>query len=85
MVSNDLEPYGRILAECLLANAHDVPWDRLHSAIALLNEVVETAPSEGGFIERLYAPDDDENIQSRNLASRSLHVTEHLYLVDRAA
>lgn len=63
VISNDLEPYSRVLGECFLANSDEVPWKRLRAAIASLNDLVETMPSEEGFIERLYAPDDDDDIR----------------------
>lgn len=63
VVSNDLEPYARVLGECFLSNADEVPWERLRSAIASMNEAAATTPSEGGFIERLYAPADDDDIR----------------------
>jgi adenine-specific DNA-methyltransferase len=63
VISNDLEPYARMLGECYLSNEADVPWGRLEPAIAAMNEAVDDAPSIGGFIERLYAPRDDDDIQ----------------------
>jgi len=62
VISNDLEPYARILGQCYLSNWDEVPWDRLHAAIDSLNETVDRSPSTEGFIERLYSPMDDDDI-----------------------
>jgi len=63
VVANDLEPYARVLGECFLANADEVPWGRLSATIDRLNAAADGSCSERGFIERLYAPEDDERIQ----------------------
>jgi adenine-specific DNA-methyltransferase len=63
LVANDLEPYARVLGECFLANADEVPWSRLSKTIDRLNAAADGSRSDRGFIERLYAPEDDERIQ----------------------
>lgn len=63
VIANDLEPYARVLSECFLANADEVPWQRLQATIEALNAFVGTAPSERGFIERLYAPRHDDRVE----------------------
>ncbi len=63
VVSNDLETYARILGECYLSNRDEVPRQRLDDAIASLNAEVATAEPSEGFIQRLYAPADDDDIQ----------------------
>jgi adenine-specific DNA-methyltransferase len=89
VVSNDLEPYSRVLAECFLSNADDVPWSRLRSTIASLNEMADSAASDGGFIERLYAPDDDDEIRigervfyTRDNARRLDFFSKHIREID---
>jgi len=64
VVANDLEPYARVLGECFLANADEVPWSRLVATIDRLNAAADSGRSDHGFIERLYAPEDDERIQA---------------------
>jgi adenine-specific DNA-methyltransferase len=64
VVSNDLEPFARVLGECFLANREEVPWERLHSTIESLNEAADAGVSTRGFIERLYAPQKDEQIRA---------------------
>jgi adenine-specific DNA-methyltransferase len=63
VVSNDLEGYARVLGECYLSNRDEIPWTQLDRAIRTINEEADSAPSTGGFIERLYAPVDDFNIR----------------------
>ena len=62
VIANDLEPYAATLAACYLADRDEVPWKRLRAAIAELNASASSPAAEGGFIERLYAPRDDESI-----------------------
>lgn len=63
LVSNDLEDYAAVIARCFLANRGDVDTDALRTWVDDLNARVETAPLPPGFIEALYAPRDDANIQ----------------------
>jgi adenine-specific DNA-methyltransferase len=63
VISNDLEAYARVLGDCYLSNRDEVAWGRLGAAIDSLNAEVAAAGSLGGFIERLYAPADDDRIQ----------------------
>jgi adenine-specific DNA-methyltransferase len=63
VISNDLEPYASILGECYLSNRDEIPWDHLRTTIMAMNRAVSEAESLNGFIERLYAPADDADIQ----------------------
>ncbi len=63
LVVNDLEPYAEVLARCYLSNRGDVDWGRVTRLIQEFNSVVASADSQDGFIERLYAPLDDEHIE----------------------
>lgn len=63
VIANDLEPYSAALAACYLADREEVPWDRLRDAIAELNATASSASAGGGFIERLYAPVDDDAVR----------------------
>ena len=63
-VSNDLEPYARVAANCFLANRSQVKFDALVCKIETANRDVDKAVlDQRGFIERLYAPRDDSCIQ----------------------
>lgn len=61
--SNDLEPYSRVMGECYLTDTEDVPWDEVETLVAEFNQIVENSESTHGFIERLYAPKDEHDIQ----------------------
>lgn len=62
VVSNDIENYARVIAECYLTNRNSVDLNEFRALVAQFNKIVEDAPSGGGFIERLYAPRDDLHI-----------------------
>ncbi len=62
LFSNDLEPYARVISECYLANPSDVENSRLHTLHSELEKRIDEELSPG-FITRLYAPQDDNNIQ----------------------
>ncbi len=63
LVVNDLEPYAAVLSRCYLANRDDVDLPRITAMVDELNALVDHEPTSGGFIERLYAPADDADIQ----------------------
>ena len=63
LVANDLEDYARVVSSCYLTNRADFPEDRVRDAVARLNRAIAEPAAEEGFIERLYAPRDDEDIQ----------------------
>ena len=63
VISNDLEAYAQVMAQCYLSNRTDVPFDRLGHLTRLLNAEAASATSTDGFIERLYAPADDHDIR----------------------
>jgi adenine-specific DNA-methyltransferase len=90
LVANDLEPYSRVLNECYLANSNDVPMDQIIKLVAELNDIVDCAQSTGGFVERLYAPEDDDNIRAgervfytRDNARRLDHYAQLINEVDK--
>lgn len=63
VIANDLESYARVMSECYLSNHSDVDWPRLKRIVEEINRTVDAGYRVDGFIERLYAPSDDENIQ----------------------
>ena len=62
VVSNDLEPYAAAISRCFLSNRSEVGLGALSAIVAELNENVESAPYPPGFIEELYAPEDESRI-----------------------
>jgi len=63
IVANDIEEYARVISECYLTNARGVDWQSLSDAVHQINRRVDETPTTGGFIERLYAPADDDNVK----------------------
>lgn len=64
MVVNDIEPYAAVLSHCYLANRETVPMNDVARHVEDFNGAVDTSPSRGGFIERLYAPECDDSIKA---------------------
>ena len=63
VVSNDLEPYARAVANCFLTNRSDCDLDAVSDIADRANGEADDALACPGFIERMYAPDDDSDIQ----------------------
>jgi adenine-specific DNA-methyltransferase len=62
LVANDIEDYARVTNACYLANREAVPMAEVESTIARLNRTVAEGFRPDGFIRRLYAPVDHNNI-----------------------
>jgi adenine-specific DNA-methyltransferase len=60
--SNDLEQYAEIIGSCYLSNKEDVDQNQLSEIIDELNnnKLVDREP---GFISKLYAPENDDDIK----------------------
>lgn len=63
LISNDLEPYSRVIGECYLANASGIDLAELRRHHARAREAARSLPVRDGFIRRLYAPARDDAIQ----------------------
>lgn len=63
IISNDLESYARVMAECYLTNQTDVDISEVRLRIDDINRNVDSGYSVDGFIEQLYAPVNDNDIQ----------------------
>lgn len=65
LYTNDIEDYARVISECFLSNADDVPWRVIDDIIEELrcaaSKPVTAAPS---LFERLYSPVDEDNISA---------------------
>jgi adenine-specific DNA-methyltransferase len=82
MVVNDIEPYAAVLSHCYLANRESVPVDQVEQTVNDFNMVVEDSPSTGGFIEELYAPRRDDDIQ---LGERVFYTRDNARRLDHFA
>lgn len=63
VVANDFETYAAVTNRCYLTNQDEVDLGEVAQIIAGLNARADAGESVGGFIEALYAPDDDHDIQ----------------------
>jgi adenine-specific DNA-methyltransferase len=65
IIANDLEDYATVVSRCYLANASEVPIDEISLAVSRMNKEVGrgSAPPHPGFIQHLYSPADDSDIQ----------------------
>ena len=64
LVVNDLEAYARVISKCFLTNRSEVELDTLNGIIGEINALVDAGGVDhAGFIERDYAPADDESIR----------------------
>jgi adenine-specific DNA-methyltransferase len=63
LAANDLEPYAALVARCYLRNRSAVDLNRLGRLADDLNRKVDSVPLAPGFIEALYSPKDENNIQ----------------------
>lgn len=80
LVVNDLERYCAVVSRCFLANAEDVPRAEISAAVDRLNRLTERLPSRPiGFIERLYAPQDQLEITA---ADRVFYTKENARRLD---
>jgi adenine-specific DNA-methyltransferase len=66
LVSNDLEDYAAVTADCFLRNRSTVAMHEMVQAVGELNARVEADRFEAGFIEQLYAPRNELAITSED-------------------
>ena len=62
LVSNDMEEYAALIGRCYLRNRSDVDFETLSEIVHELNSRIIAEPLRKGFIEELYAPEDEANI-----------------------
>jgi len=63
VVTNDIEDYAHVISNCYLTNRSDLPEQEVREVVSRLNDAVRETTLEEGFIERLYAPRDDNRIE----------------------
>ena len=66
LISNDIEDYTAVINRCYLRNRSTVDFDRIGWIVADLNDRVDCATFPKGFIEELYAPEDEGNITAHD-------------------
>lgn len=62
----DLEAYAAVLGRCFLTNRSALREDRLEELVAYLNRAVLSQDNCCGFIEELYAPQDEQHITAQD-------------------
>lgn len=63
LVSNDIERYAKVIADCYLANRSTINFSALKEYHRFVAEAAESLPIRDGFIRRLYAPKRDNAIE----------------------
>jgi adenine-specific DNA-methyltransferase len=66
LLVNDLEKYVKIISECYLSNRSDIDIDQLREIYYELVTLIQKGSLRSGVISELYAPKDDNNIQSND-------------------
>jgi len=62
LVSNDCEKYAATVARCYLSNHSDVDLTEINNIVEHMNNRVDEVDLPQGFIEELYAPNDEQSI-----------------------
>ncbi len=62
LISNDLEDYAAVSARCFLRNPRSVDLQNIAALAAEINERIEGETFDAGFIEQLYAPQNEQRI-----------------------
>ena len=66
LVSNDFEDYAAVVGRCYLRNRSTVDFRRLGQIVDDLNARVDRESFPMGFIEELYAPQDEDHITAED-------------------
>lgn len=78
LVSNDIEDYAAVTARCYLRNRSTVDLAALSRVVADLNARVATEPLPRGFIEEMYAPQDEARITKEDRVFYTRHNARRL-------
>lgn len=60
LISNDMERYAKVIADCYLSNKSSIDISTLNKAIDMINNISDDGNI--GIIEKLYAPKDNNNV-----------------------
>jgi adenine-specific DNA-methyltransferase len=63
LITNDIEPYCKTINTCYLSNSSDIDLSFVDDAINKINHEVDIKGYREGFIQKLYSPDNDNDIQ----------------------
>lgn len=81
LVANDLENYCEVINKCYLSNEAELDLGKLRSLHRELSSRLDKGPLEPGFITELYAPKNDEAIDS---AERVFYTNRNARYLDTA-
>jgi len=76
---NDLENYSEIINNCYLSNKSEVDTSFIETTVQWLNDNKLSYNNRIGFIEKNYAPADDDNIQ---LGERVFYTNKNAKIID---
>ena len=76
---NDLEPFSSVLNKCYLSNKKDIDLDYIQEAVFSLNNLI-SVDSPIGFIEQMYAPQNNTHIKP---TERAFFSNENAKIIDR--
>ncbi|MDR0488018.1 MAG: DNA adenine methylase [Propionibacteriaceae bacterium] len=79
VMANDLERYCEIINTCYLTNVTDVDLTVITKWVDRLNALADAGANPGGFIQKLYAPTDDQKIQQ---GERAFYTTDNARRLD---
>ena len=79
VIANDLEDYSRIINSCFLSNRSDLDLEQFRLVVESLNNKARSADLPEGFIRRLYAPRDADDIQP---GERVFYTPKNATLID---
>ncbi len=79
LYTNDLEQYSYLMSKCYLETPTDEQKERIQEHINSMNDLAENGPYEEGFVSKLYAPKDTNNIQE---GERCFYTRENALIID---
>lgn len=80
LISNDIEEYAAVIGRCFLTNRCELDHQALAETIAQIEQNVNTRSFDIGFIEKLYAPRDENRI---TIQDRVFYTPDNARRLDR--
>lgn len=79
IIANDLEPYSRVINSCYLSSAKAFAKGEYHKYFQVVDARLKAKDYREGFIRRLYAPQDEQDIQP---GERVFYTVENALILD---
>lgn len=77
--SNDVELYSYLMNYCFLIIPTEEQQTKIHNHIKTMNEIAKNGPYIEGFISKLYAPNDTNNVKE---GERCFYTHENALIID---